>query len=433
MVKKTVIVMAMMIALVSPIFAQGGQEAAEADTVSVMFQGGEPEQAAVKAALERFQEESGITVEALYTPHGGYNQKLSGYINSGDMPDIIQLDAPYLSNYVWSGVVEPIADYISPSVIADMTESNKTQCTYPIDNELYAVSHQDSTIVLYANKAYLERVGARIPESPDDAWSIDEFEQVLSDLASLPEVMWPLDIMNAYGTRTEWGTFGFSPMFQSAGTGLIDRNNWKSEGVMNSKENITFAERLQGWAQNDWFVPASAGDNQFFNSDRAAAMAWCGHWLWPAAEQALGDDLVVLPLPDFGNGTVSPNGSWVWAITSKGKNKEGAAQLLEFILSDMDFYNDLKALNVFPGTKTFLSISDVYKDADKMAVAMEQAAKTAVSRPQHPAYPTITKSFAQAFDDIINGGVNPAKVLSNAAEEIDEDIKDNDGYPPFGE
>ena len=53
-----------------------------------------------------------------------------------------------------------------------------------------------------------------------------------------------------------------------------------------------------------------------------------------------------------------------------------------------------------------------------------------VPRPPHPAYPTITSAFMQAVDQIFNGE-DAQKALTAAAKKIDEDIADNDGYPPF--
>ena len=38
----------------------------------------------------------------------------------------------------------------------------------------------------------------------------------------------------------------------------------------------------------------------------------------------------------------------------------------------------------------------------------------------------------QAVDEAFNGG-DPKAALTAAAEKIDEDIEDNDGYPPFGD
>ena len=40
--------------------------------------------------------------------------------------------------------------------------------------------------------------------------------------------------------------------------------------------------------------------------------------------------------------------------------------------------------------------------------------------------------FAEAFDDVVNGMVDPETALRKAARAIDLDIADNGGYPPFG-
>jgi len=413
----------------SAVFAGGQGETGPSNKVSIMFQGPDTEQAAIRDSARRFTDATSIEVELLFTPHDSYTEKLAGYISAKQLPDVIQLDAPNLSNLVWSGYIEEIAPHISDALVADMTLSNKAQCTYPIDGKLYAISQIDSTVLLYANKTYLEKVGARIPRSVDDAWSVEEFDAILAKLAALPEVTWPLDIMRSYGTTGEWATYGFSPALQSAGGDLIDRDNWEAGGAVNSAESIKAMEYFQKWAQKGWLVPSSGGDNQLYNADRAAAMAWCGHWLWAPASAALGGDLVVIPLPDFGRGTVTPNGSWIWSITSTSKNKDKAGQLIEFMLTDEKFLKDWAAIGAYPALKSFARLSPDYLDPDKMAIAFAQA-DYAVSRPPHPAYPTITVEFARAFDAILNG-TDVKTALDKAAKAVDDDIEDNDGYPPF--
>ena len=66
-----------------------------------------------------------------------------------------------------------------------------------------------------------------------------------------------------------------------------------------------------------------------------------------------------------------------------------------------------------------------------MHVGIEQAETTAVPRPPHPAYPTITLAFMTAIDSAFNGGDVKA-ALAKAAKTIDDDIDDNDGSAPFG-
>ncbi|NJK46570.1 MAG: hypothetical protein HC933_22055, partial [Pleurocapsa sp. SU_196_0] len=50
------------------------------------------------------------------------------------------------------------------------------------------------------------------------------------------------------------------------------------------------------------------------------------------------------------------------------------------------------------------------------------------SAPATPAYPAITKAFATAADNIAKGA-NVKAELDKAARAIDQDIKDNSGYP----
>jgi multiple sugar transport system substrate-binding protein len=404
--------------------------AASGDGISFMFQGPDTDLASFKSIAERFEKATGIHVELRHTSHDVYNEKVAGYVAANDLPDVMQLDAPFLSNYAWNGYIVPVAEYLDQDLIDDMTPSNIAQCTYPVDGKLYAISHIDSTVLLYGNRTYLEKIGARIPRTVAEAWSVEEFEGYLAKLAELPEVKFPLDIMRAYGVKTEWGTYAFYPALISGGGGVIDRKTWTSNGTLNSAESIRVAETFQRWAKNEWIVPASAGDNLLYNENREAAIAWCGHWMWAPAFAAMGDELVAMPLPDFGKGVVSPNGTWIYAIT-KNADKETAGKFLSYMLKDEQFLKEWEVTAAYPALKSWTSRYPLYADPNKMVIAAEQA-NVAVARPTHPAYPIITNAFMKAFDDILNGE-DVKRALDDAADEIDQDIEDNDGYPPFGE
>lgn len=404
--------------------------AASEKSISFMFQGPDTEIAAWKAAAERFTMATDITVELRHTSHEVYNEKIAGYVASNDLPDVVQIDAPFLSNYAWNGYIVPVEEYLDKDLIADMTPSNIAQCTYPIDGKLYATSEKDSTVLLYGNRKYLEQIGARIPKTVAEAWTFEEFEGYLEKLSKLPEVKYPLDIMRAYGVKTEWGTYAFYPAFVSAGGGLIDPKTWKANGTLNSPESIRVAEAFQRWAKNGWIVPSSAGDNLLFNEKREAALAWNGHWVFAPTFAAMGDDLVAMPLPNFGNGVKTPNGTWILSI-SKNADKEAAGKFISFVLKDEGFLKDSEAIAAYPALKSWVAKYPLYAESGTMAVAAEQS-NVAIARPTHPAYPIITSAFMKAFDDILNGE-DVKRALDSAANIIDEDIEDNDGYPPFSE
>lgn len=407
---------------------------AEAKTVvHVMHQGDPGWVKAYGDVAKRFEEANpDVDIELIYAPHDAYNEKFSAAVMSKQLPDVMELDAPFLANYVWSGYLQPIKPLVDQDLLDDMTESNISQGTYPIDKELYALGLTDSSVVLYGNKKYLEAIGARIPKSVDDAWTREEFEGYLEKLSKLEGVKWPIDTFRGYGIKTEWITYAYGPLLESAGCDLIDRKTWTAGGTLDSEACVKALTMMQTWVKNGWVVPTSSGTNQFYAEGQPAALAMGGHWFYAEAAAAMKDNIVVMPLPKIGEKGVSPNGTWIWAISATSENPDIAGKFLSFMLKDKDYREYAKTQSAYPGLKSFAAESPLYAEGGPLAVAFEQASKTAIARPPHPAYPTITSAFMQAVDKIFNGG-DVQEALTAAAKKIDEDIEDNAGYPPFDE
>lgn len=407
---------------------------AEAKTViHVMHQGDPGWVKAYGDVAKRFEEANpDVDIELIYAPHDAYNEKFSAAVMAKQLPDVMELDAPFLANYVWSGYLQPIKPLVDQDLLDDMTESNISQGTYPIDKELYALGLTDSSVVLYGNRKYLEAIGARIPTSVDDAWTREEFEGYLEKLSKLEGVKWPIDTFRGYGIKTEWITYAYGPLLESAGCDLIDRTTWTASGTLDGEACVNALTMMQGWVKKGWVVPTSSGTNQFYAEGQPAALAMGGHWFYAEAAAAMKDDIVVMPLPKIGEKGVSPNGTWIWGISATSENPEIAGKFLSFMLKDKDYRDYAKSQSAYPGLKSFAVESPLYAEGGPLAVAFEQASKTAIARPPHPAYPTITSAFMQAVDKVFNGG-DVQEALTAAAKKIDEDIEDNAGYPPFDE
>lgn len=409
-----------------------GLAGAQAAELKVMFQGDPYEITVITDVAKRFEAANpGTTVQLINTPHDAYNEKIGAAVSAGSLPDILQLDAPFLANYVWSGFLQPVGGLLDKALVDDMTASNVAQGTYPIDKELYAIGLTDSTVALYGSRKQLEELKIRIPTSVEDAWTRDEFEAALKTLSTAPGVKWPLDLFRSYGTKTEWITYAYEPILVSMGCDVIDRTSWKATGTLDGKACVDAATEMQGWVKQGWVVPQSAGQNQFYAEGRPAALAWGGHWFYAEASAKMGDDVVVMPLPKFGEKGVSPNGTWIWSVAKTASDPAAAGKFLSFMLQDPAYRDAYKAHAGFPGLKSFAAASPLYADKGAMAVAFEQAGKSAVARPPHPAYPTITLAFQNAMTNIFDGA-DPQAELSKAAKKIDDDILDNDGYEPFG-
>ncbi len=306
------------------------------------------------------------------------------------------------------------ADFL-PSIIA--------QGTY--NEQLYTLALNDSGLAIYGNRRYLEEAGVRIP-TVDQPWDLAEFEAALEKLSAVPGVEFPLDMKINYG-RGEWFSYGFSPILQSFGGDLINRSNYQSaKGVLDGPQSVAAMERFQSWFQKGWANPNPAGDTDF--ADGKSALSWVGHWTYSAYADALGDDLVVIPMPDFGTGPKTGLGAWNFGIPSSCRNPEDSWVLLEYILQPDKIVQWTGMQPGVPARKSALVQSELYKPDGPLNVYVQQIeAGWAVPRPLTPAYATITKAFAEAVDNIIQGA-DVQTELTRAAEKIDQDIQDHNGY-----
>jgi len=413
----------LVLAVATLAFAAGA--AAQTD-VSVWFHSGKgPEREALNAQVEAFNaSQNSYRVVAEQLPEGTYNDQVQAAALSSDLPCLLDFDGPFIYNYAWSGFLQPIDRFVSDELRADVLPSILSQGTY--DGALYSLGTFDSGLGLYGNRAYLEAAGVRIPTSVDDAWTIQEFEAALAALTALPEVEYALDLKFNYG-QGEWFTYGFAPILWSAGVGMIDRDGYQNADPLRSGAAVTAMEHFQSWFENGWATNAPAGDVDF-HERKIAALSWVGHWQYNPHSEALGDDLVLLPLPDFGAGSKTGMGSWNWGITSSCNEADGAWAFLEFLMQPDEILRMSNANGAVPARFSAIERSDLYGEGGPLELFVAQLSSSAVPRPQTPAYPVVTDAFAEAVANI-SGGADVAAELNRAADRIEQDIEDNRGYP----
>jgi multiple sugar transport system substrate-binding protein len=382
----------------------------------------------LRAQIERFQKaQPGIRIHLTLIPEGSYNAQVQAAAVAGDLPDLLEFDGPFLYTYVWQGRLIPIDDRLSDPVRADLLPSILNQGTYR--NRQYSVGTFDSGLGLYADRSRLAAASVRIPTSPTEAWSVEEFNQILATLAKQDPDGAVLDLKLNYAG--EWYTYAFSPLIQSAGGDLIDRTTYQSaNGVLNGPEAVRAMRIIQSWIQAGYVDPNIDGVS--FTSGRVA-LSMGGHWNYRQYAANLGDDLLILPLPDFGTGTKTGQGSWNWAVTVNCAQPTAAMTFLEFLLTPQEVLAITDANGAVPGTRSAIAQSALYREGGPLSLFVTQlTGGYAVPRPRTPAYPVITAAFQKAFDRIRSGG-NVQEVLDRAVRSIDEEIEDNQGYPWIGE
>lgn len=394
--------------------------------LTLWFHSAQPsERAVMNSQVDWFnQSQNDIRVRMTVIPEGSYNGQVQAAAVARDLPDLLEFDGPYVYNYVWQGILIPLGDRLSADIQNDLLPSIVAQGTYR--DRFYAVGVYDSGLGLYARRSRLEAAGARIPDGPGDAWTVEEFEEILADLAETDPDGKVLDLKLNYGG--EYFTYAYSPPIQSAGGDLIDRSDYPSaDGVLNGPEAVGVMKRYQRWMERG-LVDLNL-DDAAFTAGRVA-LSWVGHWEYGRYRDAAGGDLLVLPLPDFGNGTRTGQGSWNWGITRDCDHPEAAVRFLEFLLSPEEILAMTQANGAVPATRTAISRSELYgEDGPLRLFAVQLLEGYGVPRPRTPAYPIISSAFARAFHAVRNGA-DVRETLDRAVRVIDRDIAENEGYPP---
>jgi multiple sugar transport system substrate-binding protein len=364
-----------------------------------------------------------VQVQLTLIPEGSYNAQVQAAALSKELPDVLEFDGPFVYNYVWQQNLIPLDPLITAAVRQDLLPSIVKQGTY--QGRLYSIATFDSGLGVYGRRSQLTAAGIRIPTGNQDAWSVTEFNQALKALAAKDRDRQVLDLK--LNLRGEWLTYGFSPILQSAGGDLIQRSTYQSAaGSLNGPQSVNAMQQLQAWIQQGYVDPNI--DDAAFTSGRVG-LSWVGHWVYQDYAKAVGTDLVVLPLPNFGTGSKTAQGSWNWGITTNCQQPQAAMQFLEFLLQPQEVLAMANANGAVPGTKRAIAHSKLYAEGGALRLfATQLLAGETIPRPQTPAYPVITSAFQEAFANIRNG-LAVQTALDKAVTEIDIDIQDNQGYP----
>ncbi len=350
-------------------------------------------------------------------PQGAYNDAIVAAAAADDLPCLLDMDGPIVPNWAWAGYIQPLG------LPAEITDSLLPTAVGTYKDEIYSAGYWDAALSIFARESVLTENGIRIPTT-DEPWTIEEFDAALATLKAAGYET-PLDI-GAEDTG-EWWSYAYSPMLQSAGGDLIDRDTMlSSDGQLNGPEAVEFFTWFQDAFAQGYASNAGTIGNEEFNADEVA-LSYTGVWNALDSLEAVGDDLLILPPPDFGNGPKIGGGSWQWGISSTCESPEGARAYLEFSFADEYLTEFSDKQIVIPATESATEASEHFSADGDLRPFVDLSKQFAELRPQTPAYPVISSTFEKAAKDIMNGA-DVQSTLDGAVSEIDANIQSNDGY-----
>ena len=358
-------------------------------------------------------------VEVQSFPQQSYNDAVTAAASAKKLPCIMDIDGPIVPNWAWAGYLEPID--LPADTFADQLPSTLGK----VDDKLYSFGHYDVALNVTTRKSVLAQNGIRIP-TIDQPWTAQEFDAALAKIKSAGKFAYPLDLGTA-GTG-EWIPYAYSPILQSFGGDLINRDNYTTaEGVLNGDAALKWANWMQSTVNNGYAAKKSGTDSTADFVNGKTAIMYTGSWAADAVLKKYGDDVLFLPPPDFGNGPKIGGGSWQWGLSSGCSAKEGGQEFLKFITDNKYYVDYAKTLGLIPATEKAAAEVPNFKPGGKSRVFYDFAEKLALIRPPTGAYPFISSVYQKATSDILAGG-DAKSILDKAVSDIDTNIKQNGNY-----
>ncbi|MEO1226692.1 MAG: ABC transporter substrate-binding protein [Pseudomonadota bacterium] len=359
-------------------------------------------------------------IELAEFPQASYNESVVAAGLAGNLPDIIDVDGPIMPNWAWAGYLQPL------NLPQGTTDGFLPGTLGYWNGDLYTVGLWDAAVAVLARRSVLDEHGIRIP-TLEEPWDLEEFDATLTTLQASGDFDYPFDVGMAW--TGEWYPYAFGPFLQSFGGDILDVSVPTAEGVLNGDAGLDFGDWWQSLFDRDMVpgVSQDAADRETGFVDGNYAMQWNGNWAVLSALETFGDDLLILPAPDFGNGPTIGAASWQFGVSSTTEHADGANQFIEFMLQDEYLAAFSNALGLIPATASAAAISEYYSDGGPLEVFYGLSEAQARLRAVTPGYLVAALEFEKAMSDIASGA-DVADTLDAATDAINDDLERNNGY-----
>ena len=401
---------------------KGGDSNSDVTELTVWSpQGNQDENNYYNKRIEEFNKEYEgkykATIELIPRANGyEYENKINAAATSGDLPDVLSVDGPTVTNYAESGILVPIEQYVSDEEKSDFVPSIINQGTY--NDELYTLGTSESSVLLFYNEKMLNEAGITPPTTLEEAWTWEDVYEAAKKLNK----------DGVYGIDLNWDLgegqiYGLAPIVWSSGAELLSKDGKVANGYINSPEAVEALTYYQKFA-TEGLMNLQPLPNEFEEGN--AAMYLMGSWEFTKLNNDYPDfeyGVTYYPASAKTKKVVSPSGDWCWGVTSGSENQEGAAELVKF-LTNKDSVKEYCDMIDKPASRiSVLESNESYNEYPRN-ILKDQVTKTAHTRPLTTSYPVLSKEFSSAMQDI-RTGADVKSALDKVVQRFEEDIKRN--------
>lgn len=343
-----------------------------------------------------------------------YYTRLTTALAAGTAPDVIVLHQARLINYVPSGVLLPLDDYVSEEMLSDFQTAPLEACR--MDGNLYAIPFDVHPIVMYSNKALLDAAG--VTEIPETA------EEFLAAAKAVKEATgeWGSLIDNTTGT---YKAYTLTRLFvslvnQQGGSMLTDDLSaaaFNNEYGYNALVGLQMLVNEAGVNPNE--LDYDAAMNMFKLGE--GAFYFNGVWATGTLEQTEGLEFIASPLPPFMGKSAAWTDSHTFAIPVQ-KNQdpvkvEAAIKFIDWMTENAHLW--AKAGNI--PTRTSVLEGEEF-NALPYRADYAAAVSSVIANPPTAAWGEIYETLSDLLESAVTHNEDPQTALDGMEATVNEII-----------
>lgn len=407
----------------------------------------EPAGAAVQRIADRFnQSQDQYQVEVVF--QGSYTEslnKLIASVGSGNIPSMIQLSDASTQIMVDSGVITPIQQFIDEERYDLSDFEPKALDYYTLDGVLYSMPFNLAGPILYYDRAAFEDAGLDPDKPPRTLEEVRAYSERLLKRDEQGKVV-------RRGIALQTSAWFFEQMLALGGALDVNAGNGRegraTEAVF---DNETGTEIMTWWAAMiDDGVAYNAGDDvvdamlKLASGEVGMAIASTAALRGVIAAVVLSGrdpaqyDTASMPGPLAEDGGIALGGASFWILSRRPEEEQrGAWEFIKFTASTEEQAQWHADTGYFPNR---LSAYD-----ERVAIAAREefpqfttAIEQLRASPDTPAtrgvllgpLNAVRDRIAEAFEQVLSGGGDPARELEAAADDATEIIKEYNRTAP---
>jgi multiple sugar transport system substrate-binding protein len=299
-----------------------------------------------------------VTIEPEYASFDDYWKKLAPQAAAKDLPDVIQMDISYLSQYGTLGQIADLTPYIENGTIDTKNISESAISGGKVNGKLYAFNLGSNALLAVIDKAMLEKAGGTMP---DRNWTWDDFTSWGEKLKAQGKLLMQ-DLRHDV----------FFPFYLRSKGQHMYAADGKSLGYSDDKYFIDFYNMYNDWYQKGYLLPldklaqkkGTPEDGELELGNAVSTWGWSNQYI--LSSTVAKRPFEILPVPGWNeNKALFLKPSMYFSIAENSKVKEEAAKFIDF------WVNNIDANKIIMGERG-VPVSSAVKEALKPDLSPEQ-------------------------------------------------------------